>query len=412
MGTDENKPRGKVIDDKVLAERRKKRKRRKVIGAAVIAAVLIILAAVLLKVFGVFEKLRPKDPNRTLKAEVIPVEYTPKGKYSVDAAGGCVIFFDDGGVTGIDAEGKWKWNSTCAAADPVLRGDGEVLLVVDHGGLSAWAFGSKGLLWRYISPDPLIGAFVSNGGKRLVTICEQDNFESSVTLLEAEGDKLTEKFTRRFGSYRMFTAACSGDDTQLAASGMYSESGGISGVTVFLRVSDGEAYASKITDGNIYMQLNYLSDGSLIAASSESLLLTRRLPAVSGRDDAEIELWSRMGARQMIIDTASVGGKSVAVAFADDNASESGANSSEIAFYGSDGVRSASLKLSGAVSDLCSYGGTVCACAGRNIYLINASGVLIGTCEFENEVRSIAYLEDRTVACDTGNGVFIVKFSD
>jgi len=412
MGTEAKKPSGKVIDDKVLAERRKKRRRRKIITAVVIIAVLLILALVLMKVFGVFDKLRPKDPDRMLTAEVIPVEYTPRGTYKVDAAGGCVIFFDDGGVTGIDAEGKWKWNSTCAAADPVLRGDGDVLLVVDHGGMSVWAFGEKGLLWRYISPDPLIGAFASDGGNRLITLCEQEDFESSVTLLEAEGDKLVEKFTRRFGSYRMLTAACSEDDTQLAASGMYSESSGISGVTVFLRVSDGEAYASKITDGNIYMQLNYLSDGTLIAASSESLILTRKLPAVSGRDDAEKELWSRMGGRQLIVDTACVGGSKVAVAFADDNSSESAANSSEIAFYGSDGVRSASAKVSGAVTELCTFGDTVCACAGQNIYLLNTAGTVIGSCEFEYEVRDIAYLEDRTVACDTENGVYIVKFTD
>ncbi|MBP5729613.1 MAG: hypothetical protein J6X19_00270, partial [Clostridia bacterium] len=225
------------------------------------------------------------DPDRPLTASVKRVEYIPKGSYQMTAAGDALIVHDENGITGIDREGKWKWNSSLSARNPAITAREGSILITDQGDRSVWAFGPDGFLWRYIADQPLISAYYSDSGSELMVLCEQDEFESSLTLLSIDGDKLTERFTRKFGTYHMLAAAETSDRSQLAVSGVYYSGGVLSGAAVFLRVSDGEVYSSLLTDNSLYLQLNYLDDGTLFASNSDSLRLMRKMPAVSGKDD-------------------------------------------------------------------------------------------------------------------------------
>ena len=190
----------KVIDPKVLEARRRKKRRRRIVLGLIIAAVVIAAAVFLLIRFKVFDKFKKKDPDRQLTAAVKSVDYTPKGSYEMTAADGVLIVCDENGITGIDREGKWKWNSSLSVRSPAITARGDSVLITDQGDRSVWAFGSEGFMWRYIADNPLIAAYYSDSGKELMVLCEQDEFESSLTLLGIDGDKLTERFTRKFGT--------------------------------------------------------------------------------------------------------------------------------------------------------------------------------------------------------------------
>ena len=409
----------RVVDKKVLEQKRKKRiLRRRII---LLAAVIIVIAAVLIVLWktGVFKK---KDPDKVLAATVIPVEYTPRGEYILSAVDGVVIICDENGVTGIDGEGKWKWNSTLSAFAPVFSGAGNMILVTDQGGRSVWAFDGSGLLWRYITDTDLICAYVADpvsgrgnssgsGASDIILICEQEDFESSVTLLGQSKGKLSEKFTRKFGKYHMLSAAGSSDRSQVAASGVYFEGGTLSGCTVFLKASDGEVYSTIVSDGNVYLQLRYLSDGTLFAANSDSLRLIRKMPSVTGSGDTEKELWARSGDRKLIADTCAVDGSRFAAAFSDGNVSDGG-GMSEIRYYDRSGDVTKSVEIRGSVKGLKTCSGFLCAFTDKTVYLINRGGNIIGSQDFDPGVNSASFMDSKTLAVDTPSGIFVLSFGD
>lgn len=419
----ENKPEntpGRVIDKKVLEERRKKRIRNRRIAAAAVVLFVIVLTVILLAVFGVFKKLKRNDPDRELKAVVTEVDYTPRGGYRMSAVEDCVIIYDENGVTGIDTEGKWKWNSTLSAYDPVFSGHGDVVLVTDQGGKSIWAFDRNGFLWRHITETPIICAYVTDHSARsgdsgtscdIIALCEQEDFESSVTLFRQANGKLSEVFTRKFGKYHMLAAQEVRDGTQLAVSGVYSEGGNLSGATVFIRSSDGEVYSTVLSDGNVYLQLRYLNDGTLFAANSESLTLMRKLPSVSGSGDTEKEIWTRNGGRKMIVDTGVIGGDRLAAAFSDDNVTDGG-GVSEVRFYDRSGEVTGTAAVSGRIRSMEVTGSRVCVCTDNSVFLINGGGTVIGCSEFVSNVLGASFMDDNTVAVNTGSGLYIVSFTD
>ena len=406
----------RVVDPKVLEQRRKQRIRRRRIAVAIIALLLVAGIIVLLWKLGVFNK---KDPDKVLTPVVTKVEYTPRGEYLLGAVDGILVICDENGVTGIDPEGKWKWNSTLSAYDPVFSGAENMILVTDQGGRSIWAFNGSGQLWRYVSENKLICAYVADptAGKDssgystsdIITICEQEDFESSLTLLSQTKGKLTERFTRKFGKYHMLSAAGSKDRTQLAASGVYYEGGTLSGCTVFIRSSDGEVYSTIISDGQVYLQLRYLDDGTLFAANSDSLRLIRKLPAVSGSGDVEKELWTRSGDRKFIADTCVAGGNSFAAAFSDDNVSGVG-GMSEIRRYDRSGNVTGTTEIAGNVKGLESFSGFLAAFTDDKVFLINPGGNIIGTGEFDSQISDAAFMDSRTLAVNTASGIFILSF--
>ncbi|MBO7407709.1 MAG: hypothetical protein J6V14_08770 [Clostridia bacterium] len=399
-----------VIDPKVLEERRKKKRRRNIIIGVIIAVVLLGVAAFLLIHFKVFEKLKKKDPDRPLTASVKRVEYIPKGSYQMTAAGDALIVHDENGITGIDREGKWKWNSSLSARNPAITAREGSILITDQGDRSVWAFGPDGFLWRYIADQPLISAYYSDSGSELMVLCEQDEFESSLTLLSIDGDKLTERFTRKFGTYHMLAAAETSDRSQLAVSGVYYSGGVLSGAAVFLRVSDGEVYSSLLTDNSLYLQLNYLDDGTLFAANSDSLRLLRKMPAVSGKDDNDKELWSRGGGRTMIADTASFGSGLCAVVYSEDNTSGAGGMSAFV-LYDRSGKETVRTEIRGRVLGMEVCGDKAALFTDNAVFLLTRSGTVVGTSQFVEKVSGVAFLGSSSLAVDTASGMFIVDFT-
>ena len=403
----------RVIDPKVLEAHRKKKRRRKVILGVIIALILIAATVFLLIHFKVFDRFRKKDPDRQLTANVKRVDYTPKGSYLMTAAGDVLIVCDENGITGIDRDGKWKWNSSLSVRSPAITAREGSVLITDQGDRSVWAFGPDGFLWRYIADQPLISAFYSDSGKELLVLCEQEEFESSLTLLSIDGDKLTERFTRKFGTYHMIAAAETSDRSQIAASGVYytgGTGGVLSGAAVFLRVSDGEVYSSLLTDNNVYLQLNYLKDGTLFAANSDSLRLLRKLPAVSGADDRDKELWSRAGGRTMIADTAALGNDLCAVVYCDDNTSGAGGLSAFV-LYDNNGKEKARTEIRGRVLGMETRGGKAALFTDNSVFLLTRSGTVVGTGQFVEKVSGIAFLGSSSLAVNTASGMFIVDFT-
>ena len=404
----------RVVDKEVLEKRRKQLVLRRRIIAAVIVLLVIIAVVVVLWKTGVFSRLKKSDPDKVLTASVTQVDYTPRGEYIISAVDGCVVICDDNGVTGIDREGKWKWNSTLSAYNPVFSGDGNIILVTDQGGRSIWAFDGSGQLWRYISDNNLICAYapaVSSGSDSsydVITICEQEDFESSVTLLRQSGGRLTEVFTRKFGEYRMIAAGEPANGSQVAASGVYYKGGTLTGCTVFMRSSNGEAYSTVLNDCEVYIRLGYLSDGTLFAANSDSLRLMRQTAAVSGRDDTDKVIWSRNGGRKMVVDMEVTSDSKCVVAFCEDNVS--GGGLSEVRYYDRSGELKKAVEVKGRICGMAVKGSSAAVFTEDSVILLNASGNIIGSYEFETAPGNVAFVDNTTLAVNTPGGIYIVAF--
>lgn len=396
-----------------LRIRKGKNKRKRNIRIAICAAAVLCVGCIIfyaldgypkvLKLLGIQQDVRV-EPKATV------IQYTPKGACLLEAVGDSVIIYDENGVTALNSAGEWKWNESCTFSAPAAVRCGEVLLLYDADGTNLYAFSGSGLLWKQVFTEGMIGVAAGSYQNQYAVLHNVPDYLSAATLLNMkksaaagniEADKV---FVRKFGSHYMTSAAISPDGTQLAVSGFSAEGSSITGITAFLRMSDGELFTTEQYDGQIYPVAEYLGNETLFLCSSDSLRMIRRASTASTKQDVQEELWNRNGGSKAILGAAALNGRYLAVAYGDGNP-DSGSLStvSEVKYYTESGKVKLSFEIEGRISGIRSYRDTVAFYTERTVYLYNDQGQLIGTYTAPVQVERIAYISDRELLV-YGNG--------
>ena len=405
----------KTVSKKTFEELRKRQLRRRKIVITTLSATALALVLVLLYCFGVYEKFLEAigiEPDISVDAVVSEISYAPRGEYIVGAVQDCMIICDENGVTGLDEQGTWKWNVSCPLTNPVMQCYKDFVLLSDFEGKNLWCFDKNGQRFRHDSEEPIVGAFASQTGDGLALLCSQAEFETAVTYYTCKDGVLTQVFTRKFGTYHMFTGDRSADKEAIVLSGVYASGGELTGAMVFVRIRDGEVFSTVVTEGQAYPLVTYLNKDVVFAANTDSLRLIKRVGTASSGNDTEKVLWSRDGGRTSIADMVCVAGKHCVVAYQKDNLDEAGSGNSSLVYYNSVGKVIREIEIKGRLQSVSAQGKTVVAYTDRGIHMFNEKGNRIGSYTFESNIKSVSYIGNREIVVVCLEGIWHVSFEE
>lgn len=391
----------KVIDNTEINKRRedKKNTKTRIIIICVTAAVFVSL--VIFFAMGGYEKILDFvgiERDVSVTPTVISVEAQIKGNVILAGNQGTTIVYDEQGVTGYGADGKWKWNEKCSVSNPAVFDCGDFVVVTDIGGTAAYAFNKDGQVWKYGSQEKIKSVF--GNGKYICIIHDEKEYSSAATVYEYDSktSSLKEKFTRKFGSYYMLTGAISNDGKQMVLSGVYSDGGVASGIISFLRMSDGEIFSNSNTENNAYVKVFYTSDNKVFAVNSDSVKVICKTLSVSTGDDYEKTLWSRDGKQEKIIDADIVDGKYCIAAIGNENSVKS-----TLIGFDAEGKERLNIETDGNITGIDSVGETFMVYTQKLTHLYNARGFLIGTAETGFEISKTVCADSRRLGiCGEG----------
>lgn len=391
-----NNSKTKVIDNKEIEKRRetKSSQRTRIIIISVAAAAVIFLIVFfvaggyenLLDMFGV-ERDVSVTPTITL------VEAEINGTVVIAGNGGTTIVYDEHGVTGYGADGKWKWNEKCSVNNPKVTDCGDFAVIADVGGTAAYAFDKTGVVWKYGRDNTIKSVF--GKGKYICVIHDEKEYLSAVTVYEYEKktSSLKELFTRKFSSHYMITGAISNDGKQMVLSGVLSDNGEANGIITFVRMSDGEIFSSEILKNNVYVKVEYADNNSVFAANSDSVKVLYKSMSVSSGGDRVQELWSRGNLQNGIIDVALVAGKQCVVSIGND-----GAEKTVVKGFDTAGKELFNIEVAGNVIGMDSADDAFVVFTESHIYLYNNKGKLIGEVEAGFKIECASCIDGRHVS--------------
>ncbi|MFR1517398.1 MAG: DUF5711 family protein [Clostridia bacterium] len=391
--------------EKRRAEQKKRQKRFLLLAAAAVAAILLIVFFVK----GGYEKILDFlgiERNISVTPTITEVECELKGEPVIGGIGGTTIIYDEQGVTGYDAKGKWKWNEACRMENPVVSYGDDCVIFTDVGGTVIFAFNENGIVWRYGSENKVKATFGGASGY-ICVIHEEKEYLSAVTVFEHQkkSSELKELFTRKFGSHYMLTGAVSADGKQIAVSGVYSKGGDAAGIVSFLRMSDGEIFSNEIVDEGAYVKTFYADDGKIFAVNSDSIRILYHSLTASTKGDLNKEIWNRGNGQELLTGAVLINGKYCVASF--------GSASSEktvIKGYDTDGKERLNFEVSGNIIGMHSAGDALLLYTNKYIYMYNEKGLLIGKQEAGFEIKSAACTDSRHAAVYGEGKVLSVSF--
>ncbi len=408
-----SKPKKKVISRKVLEELRARQLRRRRIVLIAAAGILLTVALILCYSFGVYEQLLDwigVERDISVTPTATKIAYVPRGTPTVGSTKDCIIIYDENGVTGLTPAGEWKWNVAYSVETPVMKSYASFLLLCDYGNKTILAFDGNGLRWRYDAEMPIVGCFASDVGDHLMVLCSQKDFATSATYFTCDEKEIKEVFTRKFGTYYMIAGAAGKNQAQLALSGVYASGGAVTGAITFLRARDGEVFTTEIADGETYPLVDYLNDDTVFVANPDGLRLMRKSGTASEKSDMNKKLWSRDGGRTAIADMVCVGDEHCVVAFRTENADESTAAKSSLAFYDAAGKTQRNVDIEGSVLGLASRDDTVVAYTANAVYMFNEQGNQIGVHRVSSDIQQVSYMDARNVVLVCGQDTLRISF--
>lgn len=373
-----------------------------------------VVTVVLLMATGVYEKflkLVGVETDRFVEAKGQIIEYQPKGDNICVALKDTIIVVDENGVTGLDEDGKWKWNVFFEFNRPVVTTYSEIALITDVGGTGVFCFNESGLSWHILQDKGVIASYINEETGYLSVIHNEDNYKSCVTVYDIKNDNKP-LFSRKFGAYYMMTADISADSSQMCLSGFYSEAGMSTAVLSFLRMRDGEVYTTEIFDDRIYPYIAYLKNNVLLAANSDELVrIVRETTASSSRDTKKV-LWDRNANNTALVCLEEYKGQYLVAAFSELNTSlVSEALISTVRIYDSAGKIKKEFIVDGKVSGIEKGKNTIAVFTSNCAYMYNLEGILISKYEAVSDIRNVTYMGERVLLVSGVSKMAVVDMS-
>ena len=365
-------------------------------------------------VTGVYEKLMMYfgiKGDEYVEPVANMIDYSPKGESASASLKDTIIIADESGVTGLDVEGKWKWNYVYELFEPVLETYNNLVLLTDLGGYSVFAFDENGLLWHMVFDKGIIAAYYDESTKYFLALHNDEDYKTCITVYDVKkGNKPL--FTRKFGAYYMTKADISSDASQMAVSGFYQEAGISTAVVTFLRMRDGEVYTTETFHDNIYPYISYLKENALFIASTDQIVRIVRETTASSKMDTEKVIWERNADSTGLVCVNSFRDDYLIAAFSEINTNlVSDTTTSLIRIYNNKGEVVRKIELDGKARGISTGKDTFAVYTDHTVYLYNLKGFLISKFNLVSDIQGVSYLDTRVLFVSGQNQMAVVDMS-
>jgi len=339
--------------------------------------------------------------------KTIDVSYVPEGDCRVTAVNDTVIICDDKGVTGVTSQGLWKWNVPIMFDDPCFTFNTSYVLITDTEGTMLYAFNEDGMMWQEAFSEGIIGVTPTKDSKFMV-LHNSYLYKSAVTAFNYSSE-VKGLFERKYGEYYMISGAVSKSGEQVAVSGLYSDSGVVTGVVTFLQASDGEVYSTEMFEDEFYPLTWYLED-AFFAANTDSLVKIIKKTETSDEGDSVTKIWSREGSSTSLLCAASLNDKYLIAAFSESNAETEEQTPCYINIYKNNGSVKKTIKVDGLIRGIKASGKTIVVYLENEVRLYNILGQYIGSFNAVSDIQNVEFLKERLIVISGISGISIADF--
>ena len=147
-----------------------------------IAVVAIIFVAILVMVFS-----NPEVYDFLNKAGSVQLDFQAGMKYDSVVYGKDMLIINNEGITAIDDKGRQQWNIVCGATDPAVMVRGDIIMLADLNGKTAYAFEMDKQILKIQTENEILGAKVNKNGYIALSSVEL-GYKGLVTLYDKKGD--------------------------------------------------------------------------------------------------------------------------------------------------------------------------------------------------------------------------------
>lgn len=332
------------------------------------------------------------------------IEYDIKDHPTFYAYGNVLIKCTRDYVKGLDRKGKEVWSVATAANNPLVKTNGNELLVTDIGGKEIYVIKGKSISWTAKLEENILNAHISKDG--YVTIVnEARGYRGQVRVFDSSG---IEMFKRFVAQNFVLSAEVSPSGGQFLIN--YIDASGIkagSYVDFFdvkeLMSGRKEPVAGMMLDDeDIFPFVWQMKDDSLFAVGCSTVVYI---------DKKRDKKW--VGKYEKIYSSGIIQDKYLILAATGTGSSgetdSSGVSSSRISILSEEGNETASYPIKEEVKNIQAYDDMIAANTGREVHFINAKGKLVSKYSFKSDVLNVYFLSRLEAAVVTRNNVEIIK---
>ncbi|MCX7711739.1 MAG: DUF5711 family protein [Clostridia bacterium] len=331
------------------------------------------------------------------KDTVIPCD--EKEKYAFTTYKDNLIKCTRDTVTGIDKSGNELWSVPISMSNPKVKKSSADLLVYDLGGREVVIINGKSVKWNKKLDNNIINADISESGYVSI-VQELKGYKAAVSVFNLQGNEF---FTRSDADNFVLGAQVSPNGKYVAVH-MLDMSGGVAGTSISFMNMLGTPFAARVPkNGEVFPSLWYLKEDLLVGINDSSVFCMDRT------SKEQKEKWKQEFKDRIVYSSAASSGKLFIAVSGGEKAGLFNGASTEIKVLNADGKQAAQFLLHDKVINLKAYGDVAAVNAGREVYLINSRGKLVGKYTSKMDVNEVHFFNKQELAVVSKNNVVITK---
>jgi hypothetical protein len=302
-------------------------------------------------------------------------------------------------LTFLDKMGNEVWKTSVSfSGRPVLKVAGSYLMAADLGGKNIYVIRNNSVIWVWNAEKRIINADISENG--LVSVIQEVNgYKASVSVYKS-GSSSPLIFTRNIAENYLLNAKLSPTGSQIVLNRLDSAGISLSTDLEFNNLSSVKPFANIRKNDEVYPDILFFDDGSLLAAGDMSAVLF---------DKGRNEKWKADYQGRNMLGVCMCMGKYAVIAALQNTDKGGSENKSEITIINSSGQEYASCSMDGRVLNVAASDGIIAANKGNAVYFFHLKGEPAGEYNSMAEIKEVYFLNNLEAAIIVWGKIIVVK---
>ncbi len=372
-------------------------------SGSIITALLLFAGVISLAFFTYQKSINPsasprellkimveKDTNEIKDAQVLySFTFEPRDKPVFEIYGDYIAKCSSEGILFFDKKGDVVWSEGLTYKNPMLKTNGDELIVADIGANDICVIKDKSIIWKDKLDVSVLNADISEDGYvTVITSSKRDNNE--VRVYNPRGVEL---FRKVIANDFAVSAHISPSEAYLAVSCIDTNFMGAYTRFKFYNMGGAELAEKSFEEtGELLPMIGYGRDDKLFAVGDQVMAYLD----MTGKVIWESEFNDIFGA-------AIIGGKQFAAAV-------DGNEGNMLKLYSPDGSQVFTCSLRNKPEGLCAAGNRIALYTNSNIYLYDNTGEEIGQYHASSPIKQVSFFSRKQACVITGNTVTIINF--
>lgn len=263
-------------DKLIFTENKKNTKKGVIIGVVIGIAAIIVFMTVDSGIMGNYKNNFSNNFSKIFanfksdKQQIIEQTPQPDAQYNTEIENSAVISFEDAGstefsiyregivcanmnhMTFIDASGAVVWEMDTAIVNPILKAEGNYILLAEKGGNKICLYSDNRLVYDVDDPDIIMTANVSSNGD-VIAVTDKSSYKGGVSVYNKTGAQI---FSWASGSDSVISADISAASRRVAVS-LLNTDNTVGSIIQLFDINKSESYAKLNIDDTVIFDIKF-----------------------------------------------------------------------------------------------------------------------------------------------------------